>query len=202
MPGREKLGPIFNATASITNGSGDDGKGTNWGTTFRDPTTAWLSGGDWWTAQACMNGTCLSKAAAAVAAAESQASVAATVTAAAAGAGSRSSASSRKLQLQDAEWTSAGWFHRVEDSGARNHCESCICFPANFLPLIGPEPVLANHLFRHHEFRHKKRACFLIFSVCLQGRGSARTSLRSRQLQRRMDLVVTRRTRRKRLVSF
>ena len=199
MPGREKLGPIFNATASITNGSGDDGKGTNWGTTFRDPTTAWLSGGDWWTAQACMNGTCLSKAAAAVAAAESQASVAATVTAAAAAAGSRSSASSRKL-LQDAEWTSAGWFHRVEDSGARNHCESCICFPANFLPQIGPEPVLANHLFCHHNFVMKK-SLFSHF-LCLQGRGSARTSLRSRQLQRRMDLVVTRRTRRKRLVSF
>ena len=35
----KKLGPIFNASESITEGSGDDGKGTDWGTTFRDPTT-------------------------------------------------------------------------------------------------------------------------------------------------------------------
>ena len=83
-----KLGPIFNASESVTKGSGDDGKGKDWGTTFRDPTTAWRAGGHWWTAMACMNGTCLSKAPAT------------------AGRG-----------LRDAQWTSAGWFHLVPNSG-------------------------------------------------------------------------------------
>ncbi len=84
----KKLGPIFNASDSVTHGSGDDGKGTDWGTTFRDPTTAWRSSdGTWWTAQACMNGTCLSKARSATA------------------------------DLQAAVWEAAGWFHRVKDSG-------------------------------------------------------------------------------------
>ena len=57
----KKLGPLFNASNSVTKGSGDDGKGRDWGTTFRDPTTAWKAGSSDYVAVACMNGTCLSK---------------------------------------------------------------------------------------------------------------------------------------------
>jgi sucrose-6-phosphate hydrolase SacC (GH32 family) len=63
----EKLGPILNATDSVTKGGGKGAGqgGYNWGTTFRDPTAAWQdpndSDGGWLLATACMNGTCLFK---------------------------------------------------------------------------------------------------------------------------------------------
>ena len=56
-----KLGPLFNVSDSVTGGAGDDGKWKDWGTTFRDPTTAWKLGSNYFAAMACMNGTCLSK---------------------------------------------------------------------------------------------------------------------------------------------
>ena len=57
----KKQGPIFNATQSVTNGSGIDVNNRDWGTTFRDPTSAWQvePDGTWFAAFACMNGTCL-----------------------------------------------------------------------------------------------------------------------------------------------
>jgi levanase len=63
----EKLGPIMNASDSVTkgNGKGAGQGGYDWGTTFRDPTEAWKdpngSDGAWLVAAACMNGTCLFK---------------------------------------------------------------------------------------------------------------------------------------------
>jgi sucrose-6-phosphate hydrolase SacC (GH32 family) len=57
----QKLGPIMNASDSVTGGSGLAPGGQDFGTTFRDPTSAWKdeTDGNWYTATACMNGTCL-----------------------------------------------------------------------------------------------------------------------------------------------
>ena len=59
-----KLGPVINATSSVTGGGGKGAGqgGYDWGTTFRDPTEAFEDPnkeGSWLLATACMNGTCL-----------------------------------------------------------------------------------------------------------------------------------------------
>lgn len=56
-----KLGPIFNASQSVTKGDGKAAGGQDWGTTFRDPTSVWQENGESFVAMACMNGTCLFK---------------------------------------------------------------------------------------------------------------------------------------------